>query len=78
VRKPKKKKKAKKTGRTMINDPLAADLANEANKNLHTDHERQRIEEMKNGTSSPLIHLEASEESDFEAKLNNLKGTFPC
>ena len=61
----------------MINDPLAADLANEANKNLHTDNERQRIEEMKNGTSAPLTNLEASDESDFEAKLNNLKGTVP-
>eukprot|EP00344_Euplotes_crassus_P001006 CAMPEP_0197005052 /NCGR_PEP_ID=MMETSP1380-20130617/27418_1 /TAXON_ID=5936 /ORGANISM="Euplotes crassus, Strain CT5" /LENGTH=501 /DNA_ID=CAMNT_0042424045 /DNA_START=14 /DNA_END=1519 /DNA_ORIENTATION=+ len=63
----KKKKKGKNIGKTMINDPLAADLAQEAHHNLY-DQARQNAEELKNGIA------EASEDdSDLESKLNRLK-----
>lgn len=53
----------------MINDPLAADLAQEANHNLHAEAIK-KAEELKNGIA------EASEDdSDLESKLNRLKGT---
>jgi hypothetical protein len=51
----------------MINDPLAADLDNELNKNHNTDYDRIN-EEKKN------IIEDSQEESDLEEKLNNLKG----
>lgn len=52
----------------MINDPLAEDLAQEANHNLY-ERAKQNAEELKNGIA------EASEDdSDLESKLNRLKG----
>ena len=68
MKKKRKKKGKKMTGRTMIQDPLAADLAEEANHNMLTEMERRR-EEFKD-----RIKEDSGEESDFESKINKLKG----
>ena len=51
----------------MINDPLAADLDNELNKNHNTDNDRLNEEKK-------YIIEDSQEESNLEEKLNNLKG----
>lgn len=59
------------TGRAMVNDPLAVNVGEKGNENLHTDNEIRNGEEFKNHI------LEKSDEgSDLESKLNKLKGNF--
>lgn len=68
----------------MINDPLAANITIDQQKDLNSENgqnEEQKLsvhsksnspkEEKKNG-----IEEASHEESDFEAKLNNLKGKY--
>lgn len=74
-----KTKKRKKTGRTMVNDPLAVEIANE-NMMIHTEHgtkiDENSVKQEENKTGVNQAHLEISEEeeSNFEDKLNKLRG----
>lgn len=59
----------------MLNDPLAVDLANEANHAVHTDvrdRHKDDIEEDKDEVSDSM------NDADLAAKLNNLKGKNDC